>query len=222
MKNIYESLKEKPFSLSEADIAWVKKTYADLDEEEKIGQLFCLIAYSSEEGYLDFLARKLKVGGIMCRVMPTEEVIKTVTLLQEKSKIPMLIAANLEAGGNGCSISGTRIGCEMAISASKDLDLGDALGEVSGKEGNALGLNWSFAPISDIDFNFRNPITNTRTFGANPEQVKDLSVRYIKHCQAHDVAATFKHFPGDGVDERDQHLCTTVNSLSCEQWDMTY
>ena len=149
MKNIYESLKEKPFSLSEADIAWVKKTYADLDEEEKIGQLFCLIAYSSEEGYLDFLARKLKVGGIMCRVMPTEEVIKTVTLLQEKSKIPMLIAANLEAGGNGCSISGTRIGCEMAISASKDLDLGDALGEVSGKEGSVWIMTTSKIDYTD-------------------------------------------------------------------------
>ena len=31
-----------------------------------------------------------------------------------------------------------------------------------------------------------------------------------------DLAVTIKHFPGDGVDARDQHLLSTVNSLSAE------
>ena len=36
------------------------------------------------------------------------------------------------------------------------------------------------------------------------------------------MAVTIKHFPGDGVDERDQHLLSTINSLSAEDWESTY
>ena len=216
------NLKEKPFYLSSEDEAWVKATLSSMTEEEKISQLFCLIAYSSDEEYLNFLAKGLKIGGIMCRTMPSYEVIDTVTRIQRASKIPMLIAANLEAGGNGVALDGTRLGCEMAISATGDKKYAKALGEICGKEGAALGVNWAFAPIVDIDMNFRNPITNTRTFGANADTVASFGVEYIKEIQSHGVAATAKHFPGDGVDERDQHLVSTVNSLSCEEWDKTY
>lgn len=31
-----------------------------------------------------------------------------------------------------------------------------------------------------------------------------------------------KHFPGDGLDFRDQHVANSVNSMSCEEWDKTY
>ena len=36
------------------------------------------------------------------------------------------------------------------------------------------------------------------------------------------MAVTIKHFHGDGVDERDQHLLSTINSLSAEDWESTY
>lgn len=214
--------RSKPFYLSEKDAAWVNSTLVSLTEEEKVAQLFCLIAYSSEEEYLNFLARGLKIGGIMCRTMPSEEVVQTVERIQRASKIPMLIAANLEAGGNGVAIDGTRFGCEMAIAATGDKQYARTLGEICGKEGSALGVNWAFAPIVDIDMNFRNPITNTRTFGADAKTVAEFGVEYIKEIQSHGVAAAAKHFPGDGVDERDQHLVSSVNSLSCEEWDATF
>lgn len=214
--------RSKPFYLSEEDATWVNSTLVSLTEEEKVAQLFCLIAYSSEEEYLNFLARGLKIGGIMCRTMPSEEVVQTVERIQRASKIPMLIAANLEAGGNGVAIDGTRFGCEMAIAATGDKQYARTLGEICGKEGSALGVNWAFAPIVDIDMNFRNPITNTRTFGADAKTIAKFGVEYIKEIQSHGVAAAAKHFPGDGVDERDQHLVSSVNSLSCEEWDATF
>lgn len=216
------NLKEKPFYLTDEDIKWVTETLTSMSEDEKIAQLFCLIAYSSEEEYLKFLAKELKIGGIMCRVMPTAEVIETVTKLQTLSEIPMLISANLEAGGSGVAIEGTKLGCEMAVSATNKVKYAKKLGEICGKEGNVLGVNWSFAPIVDIDMNFRNPITNTRTFGGNAKKVARFGTEYIKAVQSCGVAASAKHFPGDGVDERDQHLVTTINSLSCDRWDKTY
>lgn len=215
-------LNEKPFYLKDDDIRWVERTLASMTEQEKIAQLFCLIAYSSDDGYLNFLSRQLKIGGIMCRVMPSAEVVETVSVLQSTAKIPMLIAANLEAGGNGVATDGTRIGAEMAIAATGSSDIAASLGDVCGREGSALGVNWAFAPIVDVDMNFRNPITNTRTFGADVDTVCEMGRRYILSLQSHGVAAAAKHFPGDGVDERDQHLVSAVNSLSCEEWDESF
>jgi beta-N-acetylhexosaminidase len=93
---------------------------------------------------------------------------------------------------------------------------------VCGREGAAVGINWSFAPIIDIDYNFRNPITNSRTFGSDPARVRRMGVQYVRGIQEQGVAASIKHFPGDGVDERDQHLVTSINSLSCDEWDETF
>ena len=214
--------KNKPFYLDDEAYAWVEKTRKSLSDDEKIAQLFCLIAYSSDENYLGYLANHLKIGGIMCRVMDNEEVVKTVTFLQAQSKVPMLIAANLEAGGNGISLSGSKVGAELAIAASGKEQNAALLGQVCGEEGKACGVNWSFAPIADIDMNFRNPITNTRTFGSDWKQVAAFSVAYINKIQEIGLAATAKHFPGDGVDERDQHLVTSINSLSAEDWEKTY
>ena len=44
----------------------------------------------------------------------------------------------------------------------------------------------------------------------------------MKGIRESNIAPAAKHFPGDGVDERDQHLSFSVNSFSCEEWDATY
>lgn len=215
-------LTRKPFYLNEEDIAWVRTTLSSMTEEEKIAQLFCLITYTDDENYLRYLAGDLKVGGVMMRTMSLAEIVRTVTRLQKNAKIPLLISANLEAGLNQTCFEGTRVGCEMGIAATGDVKYARALGRIIGEEASALGINWAFAPIIDIDFNFRNPITNTRTFGSNPEIVSGFGRIYVEEVQKYSIAASIKHFPGDGVDERDQHLLASVNNLSVKEWDDTY
>ncbi|MDR1533334.1 MAG: glycoside hydrolase family 3 protein [Clostridiales bacterium] len=216
-------LAAKPFGLDAEGAKWVNDTLAGMTEDEKIGQLFCLVAYNDDENVLRHFAEDLHAGGLMCRPMAdNEELISTVNLLREYSKIPMLIAANLESGGDGMTVSGTKVGTQMQIAATGDAGYARALGEVVGAEASALGVNWAFAPVIDIDCNFRNPITATRTYGSNFETVRDFGAEYVKAVQSHGVAASVKHFPGDGCDERDQHLVTSINSLSVEDWDKTY
>ncbi len=215
-------LKKNPFFLSDQEVEWVHATLASMTEEEKIAQLFCLITYTDDEQYLAHLAKDLKVGGVMTRTMSLAEMINTVTGLQKYAKIPMLISANLEAGLNQACTTGTRVGCEMGIAATGDVKYAHELGRVIGEEASALGINWAFAPIIDIDFNFRNPITNTRTFGSDPDVVANFGKAYVEEVQKYGIAASIKHFPGDGVDERDQHLVASVNSLSAEDWEKTY
>ena len=158
----------------------------------------------------------------MCRSMPAETLVPLVGEMQKKSRIPLLIAANLEAGGNGIAAEGTLVASQMTVAATGDAGYAAKLAEACAEEGNAVGANYAFAPVSDIDYNFRNPITNTRTYGADPAFVAECASRYTKECQSRGLAVSVKHFPGDGRDERDQHLCTTVNDLSCEEWDKTY
>lgn len=216
-----EKLKLKPFYLNDWDIEWIEKTKKSMTLDEKVSQLFCLIAYTSDEGYLNNLVHNVKPGGLMCRVMSTEDVVKTVSILQT-SKIPMLISANIEKGGNGIVSEGTYIGAPLNVGATGDKEMAYKLGVVCGAEGNAVGANWTFAPVIDVDYNFRNPITNTRTFGSNPEIVRDFGAEFVRGVQENGVAACIKHFPGDGVDERDQHLVTTVNTMSVEEWENTF
>ena len=94
--------------------------------------------------------------------------------------LPMLIAANQESGGNGVAVEGTRFGKQMEIAATSDVTMAERLGEVCGREGTALGCNWAFAPIVDIDNNWRNPITNVRTYGSDAETVLRMANGYIR------------------------------------------
>ena len=91
-----ENLRQKPFYLSDEDIKWVENTLEGMTLEEKVGQLFCLVAYSDDKEYLKNLLDTVKPCGIMCRAMSLEQVVETNRFLQENSKLPMLISENLE------------------------------------------------------------------------------------------------------------------------------
>lgn len=215
-------LKEKPFNLCDEQVKWVNDTYNSMTIEEKIGQLFCPIVFSKDENVLQALVNEQHIGGMLYREGPGEEIRQAQKVLQDASKIPLLIASNLEYGGNGSAIEGTYFGREMLVSATQDVNKAYQLGKVSCSEGAAVGVNWAFAPVVDIDRNYHNPITNVRTFGEDVDTVIEMGKAYIKAAHEEEVATAVKHFPGDGIDERDQHLLTSVNSLSCEEWDNTY
>lgn len=214
-------VKAKPFFLDDDAAAWIEATLAAMSDEEKIGQLFCPLGATDDKNVLQMLTQH-GIGGIMYRPGHAQNVQDTHRLLQEYSKIPMLLAANLEAGGNGAALTGTNFAKPLGVAATNDDEMGYWLGKIACAEGAALGLNWAFAPIVDIDMNFRNPITNLRTFGSDPDRVIRMASGYMRAADEEGLAVSIKHFPGDGVDERDQHLLTSVNSLSCEDWDATY
>lgn len=215
-------LKARPFYLNDDQEKWVRDTLASMTLEEKAGQVFCPMGFASDEGALRHFVCEIGVGGMMYRPGLKAEIQETHRRIQNMARIPLLLAANTEAGGNGLAVEGTSFGAPMAVAATDDPEFAYRMGYTACAEGAALGLNWSFAPIVDIDREFHNPITNTRTFGSDPERVIACGARYLDAADENGVAAAIKHFPGDGVDERDQHLLTSVNSLSCEDWMASY
>lgn len=216
------NLKEKPYYLDDEAINWVKDTIASMTIEEKIGQLFVNMGFSREDDYLKEVVSKYKFAAVRYNPGTAVQVHEQNRILQENSKIPLLIAANTEAGGNGACTDGTEIGEEIKIGATNDKKYAYELGRISGIEASSLGCNWSFAPIVDINRNWRNPIITSRTFGQDADQVLEFSKEYMRGFMESNMVCAMKHFPGDGIDERDQHLSNSINSLSCEEWDATF
>ena len=215
-------LRANPFFLDDEGVRWVEETREGMTAEEKMQQLFFPIGYSANEGYLQYELLNRRPGGVMFRSGKTEELFGAYTYLQKHTKIPMLLAANLEAGGDGIVEEGTAFGKQMQAAATGDPEQAYRLGKISCAEGQAVGCNYAFAPVVDIDRNYHNPITNVRTYGNDPEMVKKCGLAYMRGAKECGSAVSIKHFPGDGVDETDQHVLTSVNSLSCEEWDATY
>lgn len=219
-----EYLRKKPFFLSEDEVSFVEQKLEEMTLEEKIGQLFLPINYIEDEQELREFVRKFQPGGLMNRPAPGKLNQDRHRMMQEESKIPMFIPANIESGGNGIAVEGTAFGNPLQVAATGDTRYAYELGKIAGAEGRAVGVNYAFAPIIDIDYNTLNPITNTRTFGNDPETVYQMASAYIDGLTegGKDMCYSIKHFPGDGVDNRDQHLHTTYNTLSVEDWENSY
>lgn len=211
-----------PFLLKEDDIKWVEETFNKMTLDEKLNQVFVDMLWNQTPNEVAASQSKNQFGGFRYNNMTKEKIYKQNSAIQNSSRIPALIAANVEGGGNGAVSGGTRIGDEIAVAATGKSENAYALGYYGCKEAAAVGCNWTFAPITDIDLNWRNCVIGTRSFGRKVDMVAEYSVQYMKGAHDAEVAACMKHFPGDGCDERDQHLCTTINDLSCEEWDASF
>jgi beta-N-acetylhexosaminidase len=223
---VYESiLSIKPYNLSKEQITWVNQTLVSLSDDEKLGQLICEIIWDKPGcDPLDVMKHFLP-GAVMYRPFKAKRMREFTQRLQKASKIPLLIACNLErggSGGNGGMEDGTYVASPMGVAATDDESSAEHLGEVCASEGSAVGVNWTYEPIIDIDMNPENPITNVRTYGSDPERIIRMAKAYCRGCRKWGVLTTIKHFPGDGVDYRDQHLMSSVNNLSADEWMDTY
>ncbi|MDU5334061.1 glycoside hydrolase family 3 protein [Enterococcus sp.] len=215
-------LTKKPYHLTKEQIKLLQDKVKSMTLDEKIGQLFFVIGQDEEQMDITEFIKTYRPGGMMYRPAPAEKIKRQLATAQEASDIPLFFSANLESGGNGIITEGTWFGMPMQIAATNNATHAYELGNVAGYEAAQVGCNMSFSPIVDIDMNFRNPITNTRTFGSDQERVIEMAKAQIKGLEKNGILPVIKHFPGDGVDERDQHLLSTINSLSVDEWMHSY
>ncbi|MBP3703728.1 MAG: beta-hexosaminidase [Lachnospiraceae bacterium] len=216
-------LKANPYYLSDEDCNWVQETIADMSPEEKVGQLFFQLTASHEEEHLKELMEKYHLGGCRYNPAPGKDILEQNRKLQKYAKIPVFIACNTEAGGDGACKDGTHIGAGIKIGATGNEDYAYELGKMSNEEAAALGCNMAFAPVCDIHCHWENTEIVSRAFGNDPELVAKMSAAYLKG--AHTIsgfACAAKHFPGNGQDFRDAHLSNNVNYYDVETWDTTY
>jgi beta-N-acetylhexosaminidase len=192
--------------------AWAEQMLEQLSPQELVGQLV-LSGVGERRDEILRLAEEGKVGTLIFygKDMPNpQSAAQLANEFQRRSKVPLLIAADFEAGTGFIMPGGTKLPSNMAIGATGSAELAQKCGEVTAKEAKAVGVNWIFAPVVDVNINPENPIINIRSFGSDPDEVARLAVAWIGGCQSNGCLATAKHFPGHGDTSEDSHRVMPV------------
>ena len=145
------------------------------------------------------------VGGFILFGGTRAAVTALTSALRELAGRPLLIGSDFERGP-GQQVKGlTELPPPAALGYLNDLDATYACGQITGTEARAVGLNWIFAPVCDLDIEPKNPIVQTRSFGVDPERVAADAAAWIRGCQEHGALACAKHYPGHGRTTTDSH-----------------
>ncbi len=211
-----------PVQLTREGNRWAEKTLKNLSLEEKIGQLI-MVRGLAEFVNLEspsFVAlrdsiRKYHLGsviisvpvedGFLRRSEPYEAAMFT-NLLQRESRVPLIFAADFERGLYMRLSGVTMFPHAMAFGAAGKASYAEAFGNIVAQESRAIGVQWNFFPVMDVNSNPANPIINTRSFGEDPALVGALGAAYIVGSRRGGLLSTAKHFPGHGDTGTDSHL----------------
>ena len=222
----HPDLTAAPYGLDAAAIAWVESTIHSMAEDEKVGQLFINLNNRFDDDFVNHIVDTYRPGGMRYNHTDSASVQAHIRHAQSRSKIPLLVASNIEAGGNGACTDGTHVATPLQTASTPDTDAARQMGLVGARESRALGCNWAFTPIVDIHSNWRNTVIATRAFGNDHETVITYAQAYCGGVREgagdRPIALCMKHFPGDGRDERDQHVVTSYNDCSVKEWDASY
>jgi beta-N-acetylhexosaminidase len=166
------------------------------------------------------LVRDDGVGGVIVGVGSSPyDVAEKLNALQRAARVPLLVAADLEAGLATRTRGGTGFPGNMALGATdRELDAYE-VGRVTALEGRAIGIHLDFAPVVDVNNNPANPIINVRSFGEDPARVAALGSAFIRGLREHGMLSTAKHFPGHGDTGTDSHLALPVITASRARMD---
>ena len=215
-----------PYELDDDAIAWVRSTIDGMDLDEKVGQLFINLNNRFDDEFVHNIVDRYHPGGMRYNHTDSASIQAHIRQAQARSKVPLLVASNIEAGGNGASNDGTHVATPLQTASTPDTWAAHQMGLVGGRESRALGCNWAFAPIVDIHHNWRNTVVATRAFGNDHQTVIKYAEAFSQGVREgagdRPIALCMKHFPGDGRDERDQHVVTSYNDCTVEEWDATY
>jgi beta-glucosidase-like glycosyl hydrolase len=157
-------------------------------------------------------ALELGVGGFIIFGGTVEAVRRLTADLLRRAERPFLIASDLERGA-GQQIAGlTEFPPPLALASLGDPAAIRWAASVTAQEARAVGINWVFAPVADLDVLPENPIVQTRAFGSDPQRVATFVRNWVEGCQSAGALACAKHYPGHGRTTVDSHVALPVVS----------
>ncbi|MBC3869260.1 beta-N-acetylhexosaminidase [Undibacterium oligocarboniphilum] len=116
-----------------------------------------------------------------------------------------LIAIDQEGGAVVRSTWVPQPPAAMSLGASNDPELCYQVGAAVARGVKALGFNWNFAPVLDLNNNVDNPVISERSFGSDPQRASALALAWMDGSLSEGVACCVKHFPGHGDTNVDSH-----------------
>ncbi|MEO1654689.1 MAG: glycoside hydrolase family 3 N-terminal domain-containing protein, partial [Bacteroidota bacterium] len=202
---------------------WVDSVFNTLSEDEKIGQLFSIRAYSNktETHYqeIEAIIKKYKVGGLTFFQGSPYQQARLTNRYQKLSPVPLMIAIDAEWGLGMRLDSTISFPHQMTLGAIQEDSIIYEMGVEIGKHCQRIGIHVNFAPVVDVNNNPYNPVIGDRSFGENKSNVARKGIAYMKGMQAQGIIANAKHFPGHGDTNKDSHLTLPVINHSRSRID---
>lgn len=136
---------------------------------------------------------------------------ETATLCRElklRAGRPFILSVDQE-GGRVARLRGapfTALPPMRELGQRGDARLVERVGRLLAHELRAVGFDWDFAPVLDVDTNPANPVIGDRSFSRDAEEVARLGVALARGLEAGGIASCGKHFPGHGDTTTDSHL----------------
>jgi len=203
----------------------VRRWMRTMTLRDEVAQLV-FIAFHGESpntrsaGYRKFirLIREVKVGGLILnnasngRVVQKAEPYKVAAFLnrlQRMATVPLMVGGDFERGASMRLEGTTLFPHAMAFGAAGDPALTRYEGVATAREARAIGVQWVYYPVADVNNNPDNPIINIRSFGENPRDVSAHVRAFIEGAHSDRknlILTTVKHFPGHGDTAVDSHL----------------
>lgn len=195
-----------------------------LSLEDLVGQVLCYDIYDSDDPKeVEKIIRRIKPGGIFITGMSPEKIKLYTDMVNKYAKVPVIVSSDVENGPETAIKDTGYIPHPMAWGACDDPVLLEEAGKITGSICRNNGIHWTYGPIVDINYNFRNTDTNIRAISDNPEHVYKIASAFARGLEYNDnMISCAKHFPGGGTDERNSHFVTSINHFSKEEWLKTY
>jgi beta-N-acetylhexosaminidase len=214
--------------LTKLEEKWVRDTMKQLTLEAKIGQMFmadgnAIFMNRETEAYkqLEHHITKNKVGGVLWFRSDVWATAVLTNRLQQMSDLPLLIASDLEMG-LGMRLNDTQWWPpNIAVAATGETKYALNQGICTAREARAIGINWLFAPVADVNNNPDNPVINVRSYSEDPQTVAAFASAFVQGAQGEGALACAKHFPGHGNTATDSHIGLPVVDVSKDSLSKT-
>lgn len=202
----------------------IKRYVASLTDEELVGEILSWeFSPSITEDELLEAVKKKKISSFYANNLSIKQREFLKKAIGENIKSPCLVVTDVERGPAFYPETKPYTISMMNLAAADDESLAFEVGKYTARIASSQGIHLPLSPVVDINFNPNNPVTNTRAASDDPDTVLKSAGAYGRGMQSEgNMLMVLKHFPGDGVDDRNQHFCTTVNSLSKEAWMASY
>ena len=184
----------------------IDSIWTTLSDEEKVAQLIMPAMGrlgQTEETIMKLVSEK-KIGGILMLNGSKEQFTNWIATINKKNvelgALPFLYSADAEPSLFNRKITGTPV-VKKASELLTEEDVREVARIIS-KELNEIGINYNFAPVSDMA---ANGTVGYRGFGKDPKNIIPFSQAFIEESSNSNIVATAKHFPGHGLVSGDTH-----------------
>lgn len=203
MPNLFRAVDEEKMN------HWVDSVFDRLSDEERLGQLFMVVADpKSDTRNMQRLMRyvkEMKVGGILFHKGDPLMQAEVTNRLQAASRVPILISLDGEWGLSMRLSGTTRFPKNMMIGAIANDMLITEYGKEVARQCKEMGIHINFAPDLDVNSNTDNPVIGLRSFGEDSEAVSVKGLAYAHGLESAGILSVAKHFPGHGDTSEDSH-----------------